>query len=120
MILVGSVKRREWADFRERSRWFEEKASSAERKDLLDAHRKACTAEIEKAVRLEMDPADPPEVRELENKLRDTFATLLIRPQPTGAKLRYNHEPIIKRSRAYPAIPAAASTLSHDTSQLSA
>ena len=50
------------------------------------------------------------QVRALENKLRAEFKTLLIRPQPTGPKLRYNHEPLQSRSRAYPKLPKAAST----------
>jgi len=89
-------------------RVFEAAASSDEREAFLDEYRLKCRLEVAERVARDMDPADPPEVQELESKLSASFQTLMVRPQPTGAKLRYNHQPIIKRSYAYPGMTFAA------------
>ena len=102
MIWVGKKKKAVWEAFKRKSHWFEQYASSDEKQALLDAYRVACKAEIQEIVCREMDPNDSTEIRELERHLSDEFATLLIRPMPTGPTLRYNHRPIMKHSRAYP------------------
>ena len=63
MHWVGAAKRKEWEAFKQQSEWFESVATSEEKRSLLDEHRQRCKEVVEEMVRLEMDPADPPEVR---------------------------------------------------------
>ena len=80
---------------------------SATREQMLDAHRATCTAEIRAMVQAEVHGRRPelidPEVLELERRLAADYpATVVVRPRPTAAKLRFLHRPDYKRSHAYP------------------
>ena len=105
MRWLGAQKRRGWAEFAEKSRWFEH-ASASERKAELGAWRIECRTKIEEAVRQEMDPTESSQVRELENKLAKLYDVVMLRPQLAGAGERYLHAPLKKRSRAFPYVGA--------------
>lgn len=110
MLWYGKGVRAKWAAFIAESEAFAS-GDKQTRQQMLDKYRQECEEQISEAVQTEVHGTlPPPEVLKTERALAKKYMTVMVKPEPTSAKLRFRHRPNRKRSVAYPvgAKPVAA------------